>query len=137
MIRIVLNFIELWKVMGTKHIRQLMHSRDSHDEPLVRYYLIIIRVRYINLVLLHACVLNRFNCVGLFATPWTVTCQDSLSMGFFRQGYWSGLPFLPLGNIPDPGIKTTSHVFCIGRQVLYQLAPPRKLQELPYQPPLH
>ena len=42
---------------------------------------------YINLVLLHACVLSRFNCVGLFATPWTVTCQDSLFMGFFRQGY--------------------------------------------------
>ena len=54
--------------MGTKHIQQLMHSRDSHDEPLVRY-LIIIRVRYTNLVLLHACVLNRFSCVGLFATP--------------------------------------------------------------------
>ena len=26
-------------------------------------------------------------------TPWTVACQAPLSMGFFRQGYWSGLPF--------------------------------------------
>ena len=28
-------------------------------------------------------------------TPWTVNylCQDPLSMGFFRQEYWSGLPF--------------------------------------------
>ena len=26
-------------------------------------------------------------------------------MGFFRQEYWSGLPFLPLGDLPDSGIK--------------------------------
>ena len=25
------------------------------------------------------------------ATPWTVACQASLSMGFSRQEYWSGL----------------------------------------------
>ena len=30
--------------------------------------------------------------VWLFATPRTVACQAPLSMGFFRQGYWSGLP---------------------------------------------
>ena len=32
-------------------------------------------------------------CVGLFSTPWTVTCQAPLSMGFPRQEYRSGLPF--------------------------------------------
>ena len=31
--------------------------------------------------------------VRLFATPWTVVYQASLSMGFSRQEYWSGLPF--------------------------------------------
>ena len=30
--------------------------------------------------------------VRLFATPWTVTYQASLSMGFSRQEYWSGVP---------------------------------------------
>ena len=30
----------------------------------------------------------------LFATPWTVACQASLSMGFSRQEYWNGLHFL-------------------------------------------
>ena len=29
-------------------------------------------------------------------------------MGFSRQEYWSGLPFPPPGNLPDPGIKPTS-----------------------------
>ena len=33
----------------------------------------------------------------LFATPWTVAYQAPLSMGFCRQEYWSGLPFLSLG----------------------------------------
>ena len=43
----------------------------------------------------------------------TTAHQPPLSMGFSRQEYWSGLPFLPPGNIPDPGIKPMSHVSCI------------------------
>ena len=31
--------------------------------------------------------------VQLFATLWTIAYQAPLSMGFFRQEYWSGLPF--------------------------------------------
>ena len=38
-------------------------------------------------------------------TLWTVAYQAPLSMGFFRQEYWSGLPFLPPGDLPDPGIE--------------------------------
>ena len=39
---------------------------------------------------MQACVLSRFSCVRLFATPWTVAHQGPLSMGFSRQEYWSG-----------------------------------------------
>ena len=46
--------------------------------------------------------------VLLFATPWTVTYQAPLSMGFSRQEYWSGLPFPSPGDLPDPGIKPGS-----------------------------
>ena len=31
-------------------------------------------------------------------------------MGFSRQEYWSGLPFPPPGDLPDPGIETASSV---------------------------
>ena len=41
-------------------------------------------------------------------TPWTVTCQAPLSMGFSRQEYWSGLPFPSPGDLPDPGIEPRS-----------------------------
>ena len=54
------------------------------------------------------CVLSHFSHVQLFATPWTVACQDPLSMGFSRQAYWSGLPCLFPGHLPDPGIELTS-----------------------------
>ena len=46
--------------------------------------------------------------VQLFATPWTVTYQALLSMGFSRQEYWSGLPFPYPWDLPDPGIKPLS-----------------------------
>ena len=70
--------------------------------------------------------------VWLFATPWTVAYQASLSMGFSRQEYWSGLPF------PSPGKNTGvgSHFLLQGlfpiqgsnlglphcRQILYHLS---------------
>ena len=48
----------------------------------------------------------------LFATPWTVASQASLSMGFSRQEYWSGLPCPPPGDLPNPGNLRTwaSHI---------------------------
>ena len=45
------------------------------------------------------------SCVWLFMIPWTVAHQAPLSMGFFRQEYWSGLPFPSPGELPYPGIK--------------------------------
>ena len=44
----------------------------------------------------------------ILTTPWTVACQVPLSMRFFRQEYRSGLPFPSPGELPDPGIGSTS-----------------------------
>ena len=46
--------------------------------------------------------------VQLFATPWTAAHQASLSMGFSRQEYWSGLLFPSPGNMPNLGIEPGS-----------------------------
>ena len=43
-----------------------------------------------------------------FETPWTVAHQAPLSMGFSRQGYWSGLPFTSPGGLSDSGIEPGS-----------------------------
>jgi len=54
----------------------------------------------------HVCVLSRFSHVWLFETLWIIARQASLSMGFCRQDYWSGLPCPPLGDLPSPGIES-------------------------------
>ena len=54
---------------------------------------------------MHAQLLSR---VRLLATPWTTACQAPPSVGFSRQEYWSGLPFPPPGDVPDPGIGPES-----------------------------
>ena len=46
--------------------------------------------------------------IRLFVTTWTAARQASLSIALFRQEYWSGLPFLSPGDLPDPRIKPMS-----------------------------
>ena len=56
------------------------------------------------------CVPSRFSHIRLFATPWTVAHEASLSMGFSKPEYWSGLPCPSPGDLPDPGIEPVSPV---------------------------
>ena len=52
--------------------------------------------------MLHAKSLQSFLTL---CNPWTVAHQTPLSMGFPSQEYWSGLPFPPPGDLPNPGIE--------------------------------
>ena len=54
------------------------------------------------------CCAESLSHVWFFVTLWTVACQAPLSMGFSRQEYWSGLPCLPPGDLPNPGITPRS-----------------------------
>ena len=56
----------------------------------------------------YVCVLSRFSYIRLCATPWTVVRQAPLYMEFSRQEYWSGLPFPPPGDLPNPGTELSS-----------------------------
>ena len=56
----------------------------------------------------HVCMLSHFSHVWLCATPWTVTHQAPLPMGFSRQEYWSVLPCPLPGDLPEPGIEPSS-----------------------------
>ena len=57
---------------------------------------------------------KSFSRVQPFAALWTVARQAPPSMGFSRQGYWSGLPF--------PGTSQTKHLHNSGS--LFMLYPP-------------
>ena len=78
-----------------------------------------------NLVLEGISTWSRFSLIPISATPWTIARQAPLSMGFSRQECWSGLPFLPPGDLPDSGIEPES----LGSPLLagrLSLAPPGK-----------
>ena len=49
-----------------------------------------------------------FCCIQLFCDPMDYSPPGSLSMGFSRQDYWSGLPCPPPGDLPDLGIESAS-----------------------------
>ena len=85
--------------------------------------------------LLHLTCVYVLSRVRLFVTPWTVTCQASLSMEFSRQEDWSGLPFPTPEDFPDPEIEPGFlHLLCwqvdslklnafLKRKSVYQLFP--------------
>ena len=57
-------------------------------------------------------------------TPWTIAHQASLSMGFSRQEYWSGMPFPIPGTLPDPGTESTYFfISCIDRHIFTTASP--------------
>ena len=76
-------------------------------------------------MLASCCCLVAKLCLTLL-TPWTVAHQAPLSKGFFRQEYWSGLPFPSPGNLPDPGIEPSSPALA-GR--FFTTEPPGKAQD--------
>ena len=56
-------------------------------------------------------------------TPWTVAYQALLSVEFFRQDYWSELPFSSPEDLPDAGMESTSPALTGG---FFTTEPPRK-----------
>ena len=66
-------------------------------------FYIVVEIRVILYAFWGVCALSHFSHVWLFAILWTVAHQASLSVEFSRQEYWSGLPFPPLGDLPDLG----------------------------------
>ena len=77
-------------------------------------------------------VVYSLSCVWHFVISWTVSCQGPLSMEFPGQEYQSGLPFLSLGDLPDPGIKSASPALAVdslplshpGSPAIFFLFPP-------------
>ena len=67
-------------------------------------YLISITIQHYRICFLSqmvSCVcLCMLSHVWLFVTPWIVAHQAPLSMEFFKQEYWSRLPFTTLGDLP-------------------------------------
>ena len=58
--------------------------------------------------------------------------QAPMSMGFSMQEYWSGLPFPPSGDFPDPVTEPISLVSPASAGGFFTTAPPMKPQRSHY-----
>ena len=96
----------LWNPHISKN--SMSRKRESHSVFLFYFFSASLHVLSHCYFPLHACCC--FSCVWFFVTLWTIACQDPLPMGFSRKEYWSGLPYPPPGDLPDPGIKPASLV---------------------------
>ena len=76
---------------------------------------------------LNMCVCaGMLSCVLLFATPWTIVHQASLSMEFSRQENWSGLSFPSPWDLPNPDIEPASLVSSTLASGFFTTVPPEK-----------
>ena len=75
---------------------------------------------------MHVCGLHHFSRVWLLVTLWTIVRQAPLSMGFSRQEYWSGLPFLLQGIFPTQRSNPSLLGLLDWQAGSLPLAPPRK-----------
>ena len=64
-------------------------------------------------------VSNSLRTPATHSPPWTVVHQAPLSTEFYRQEYWSGLPFASPGDRPNPGTEPVSCLSHSGRWILY------------------
>ena len=67
----------------------------------------------------------HFSHVQFFVILWTIALQAPLSMGFPRQGCWSGLPFPSARDLPNPGIDPASPALA---DKFFTTEPPGKLK---------
>ena len=88
-----------------KNTLEGINSRISEAERISELEDKMVEITSEELLLLSLLLVSCFCHVRLFVTPETAAHQAPLSMGFSRQGYWSGLPFPSPGDIPDPGIE--------------------------------
>ena len=99
--------------LGLPHCRWILYQLSHKGSPFKVIGIILRHIaNYMSMVCVWGgaasmCMLSHFQ---LFATPWTIVLQAPLSMEFSSQEYWSGLPFHPLGDLPDVGIEPVSLV---------------------------
>ena len=60
-------------------------------------------------MLCNLCVCVRAQLRLTLGGPVVSTHQAPLSMRFPRQEGWSGLPFPPPGDLPNPGVEPSTH----------------------------
>ena len=96
-----------WFFLTKYNFQQQLHRWGQLESYRVRWN----SERVLKFLLLLLFLFSRSVMSDSFVNLWTVARQTPLSMGFPRQEYWSGLAFLSLGDLPNPGIDPRSPAF--------------------------
>ena len=113
-----LFFLYFWRIIsqGTNSMSFFSSLNTKYFTPILSSFVSFLRKSWISFLSFCLYVLS---CSVISVSPWTVACQASLSMGFYRQEYSSGLPLPPPGDLHKPGIEPPiSCVSQLGRQIL-------------------
>ena len=105
-----------WKFLKSCAISPSWNARPGVGSLLYAFPRVVLLSPHIHV---NICVLSSWVTPNSFITPWTVAHQAPLSTGFPRQEYWSGWPVPSSGELPDPGIESTSPVSSVCRWILY------------------
>ena len=103
-----INWFDLIAVRGS--LESLLQLRSLKASVLWLSVFLMVQLSHLYMTTGKTMCVCMLSCVWHFATPWTIAGQAPLSMNFSRWEYWSGLPFPPPGDLPDPGIEPTSLV---------------------------
>ena len=115
-------YITFFLITTRLHLTGLQFPYFCSFHTNLKHILVYFLIWSINFEVLLCCV-QFLSSFWLFQTAWTVAPQAPLTKEFTRQEYWSRLPFLPLADLPNPGIKLISLALAGG---LFTTVPPGK-----------
>ena len=77
---------------------------------LVTGFILLVCLRKVKVLFTKSCLFTESDSLLSLTLCYPMDCNPPGSSvhGFSRQEHWSGLPFLPLGNLPNPGIELGS-----------------------------
>ena len=85
----------------------LKGPRKTWEGPLIAFVFCLFLFSFLNYEYIVVVVLVA-QLSPTFCNAMAGSCQAPLSMGFSRWEYWSGLPFPPPGDLPNPGTEPGS-----------------------------
>ena len=107
-------YIQYYSAMRKKEILPFVTIRMNFESLILSERSQTEKNEYYMIPLMCMFALSRFSHIRLFVTPWTVTHQAPLSMGFSSQECWSGLPCPPSRESFPPRDQTRASCdYCI------------------------
>ena len=130
-----LQFLSFWHLQIWSHLKNLSSMKDfasgifyvfSKVEPFLHLCNNLSHNKWVLFTSGFYCCFSHQVVSDIFVTPWTITLQAPLSMGFPRQKYCCGLPFPSPGDLPNQQIEPISPASLTLAGMFFTTEPPEK-----------